>query len=46
MKILLMTGYADPRFVKDGGLSRGVELIQKPFWLRDLLKKVREILNR
>jgi hypothetical protein len=41
-----MTGYADPRIVKDAGLSRGVEMIQKPFWMRDLLRTVREVLNR
>jgi PAS domain S-box-containing protein len=45
VKILYMSGYTENVIGRDGTLDAGVRLLQKPFTLRDLKSKVREVLN-
>jgi two-component system cell cycle sensor histidine kinase/response regulator CckA len=45
MKVLYMSGYTDNAIVVHGVLEPGVRLLQKPFSLADLAKKVRETLD-
>jgi PAS domain S-box-containing protein len=44
-KILYMSGYTENVIGHDGTLDAGVRLLQKPFNLRDLKSKVREVLD-
>jgi PAS domain S-box-containing protein len=44
-KILYMSGYTENVIGHNGTLDAGVQLLQKPFTLRDLKRKVREILD-
>ena len=44
-KILYMSGYTENVIGHDGTLDAGVRLLQKPFTLRDLKGKVREVLD-
>ena len=46
LRVLFMSGYTDDAIVQHGVLESGVEFIQKPFAMRALTKKVREILDR
>jgi len=46
LKILFMSGYTSNAIVHHGVLDSDVNFIQKPFSLRELGRKVREILNR
>jgi len=45
VKILYMSGYTENVVGQDGTLEPGVRLLQKPFNLRDLKTKVREVLD-
>jgi PAS domain S-box-containing protein len=45
VKILYMSGYTENVIGHDGTLDAGVRLLQKPFNLRDLKSKVREVLD-
>jgi PAS domain S-box-containing protein len=45
VKILYMSGYTENVIGQDGTLDEGVRLLQKPFTLRDLKSKVREVLD-
>ncbi|MDX2473111.1 MAG: response regulator, partial [Candidatus Krumholzibacteria bacterium] len=45
MKILFASGYTDDALVHRGALADGVDLIQKPFAPRDLLKRLRDIFS-
>jgi PAS domain S-box-containing protein len=45
VKILYMSGYTENVVGPDGTLDAGVRLLQKPFNLRDLKTKVREVLD-
>jgi PAS domain S-box-containing protein len=45
VKVLYMSGYAENVIGRDGTLDEGVRLLQKPFTLRDLNSKVREVLD-
>jgi DNA-binding response OmpR family regulator len=45
VKILYMSGYTENVIGHNGTLDAGVQLLQKPFNLRDLRSKVREVLN-
>ena len=44
-KVLYMTGYAENAITQHGLLKKGVNLIQKPFTLEKLARKVREVLD-
>jgi PAS domain S-box-containing protein len=45
VKVLYMSGYTENVIGRDGTLDAGVRLLQKPFTLRDLKSKVREVLD-
>lgn len=45
VKVLYMSGYTENVIGHDGTLDAGVRLLQKPFNLRDLKNKVREVLD-
>jgi PAS domain S-box-containing protein len=45
VKILYMSGYTENVIGHNGMLDAGVRLLQKPFTLRDLRSKVREVLD-
>jgi PAS domain S-box-containing protein len=45
VKVLYMSGYTENVIGHDGTLDAGVRLLQKPFTLRDLKDKVREVLD-
>jgi PAS domain S-box-containing protein len=45
VKVLYMSGYTENVIGHNGMLDAGVRLLQKPFTLRDLKSKVREVLN-
>ena len=45
VKVLYMSGYTENVIGHDGMLDAGVSLLQKPFTLRDLKSKVREVLD-
>jgi PAS domain S-box-containing protein len=45
VKVLYMSGYTENVIGHDGMLDTGVSLLQKPFTLRDLKGKVREVLD-
>jgi PAS domain S-box-containing protein len=45
VKILYMSGYTENVIGRNGTLDAGVRLLQKPFSLRDLKSKVREVLD-
>jgi PAS domain S-box-containing protein len=44
-KVLYMSGYTENVIGHDGTLDAGVSLLQKPFTLRELKSKVREVLD-
>jgi PAS domain S-box-containing protein len=46
LKCLYMSGYTANVIAHHGVLDKGVSMIQKPFSLRDLATKVREVLDR
>jgi PAS domain S-box-containing protein len=45
VKVLYMSGYTENVIGHDGTLEAGVRLLQKPFNLRDLKSKVREVID-
>jgi PAS domain S-box-containing protein len=45
VKVLYMSGYTENVIGRNGTLDAGVRLLQKPFTLRDLKSRVREVLN-
>jgi len=45
VKVLYMSGYTENVIGRNGTLDAGVRLLQKPFTLRDLNGKVREVLD-
>ena len=44
-KVLYMSGYTENVIGRNGTLDTGIRLLQKPFTLRDLKNKVREVLD-
>ena len=44
-KVLYMSGYTENVIGRNGTLDAGIRLLQKPFTLRDLKSKVREVLD-
>jgi YesN/AraC family two-component response regulator len=44
-KILFCSGYTEDEVVKQGGLSPGVNLLLKPYSPKELLMKIREVIN-
>ena len=45
LKVLFMSGYTDNAIVHHGILDEGINFIQKPFSTKDLLKRIRSILD-
>ncbi len=45
MKVLFMSGYTDNMIYQQGELEKGMSLVQKPFSVEGLARKVREILD-
>ena len=45
IQVLFVSGYADDHIVHSGELDKGVNFLQKPYSVRDLLQKIRAILN-
>ena len=45
-KVIFMSGYTDNAIDEEGILEPGTEFIQKPFSPFDLLKRIREVLDR
>jgi FixJ family two-component response regulator len=45
LKVLCMSGYADNAIAHHGNLAPDTPFIPKPFTLKDLLTKVREVLD-
>ena len=46
VKVLYVSGYSENVIIHQGVVDPGVDLIQKPFDIHELLGKVREILDR
>ena len=46
MKVLYMSGHTEDAIIHHGVLEQGVEFLQKPFTGRDLIGRVRRILDR
>ena len=45
VKVLYMSGYAETVIDRNGSIEPGVELMQKPFSMQDLIAKIREMLG-
>ena len=45
VKVLYMSGYTDDVIVHHGILEEGIYFLQKPFTVRGLIQKVRQVLN-
>ena len=45
LRVLYTSGYTDGAIVDHGILDEGTPFIQKPFSVRDLTRKVREVLD-
>ena len=46
LKVLYASGYGEDIIAEDGILEQGIDFIGKPFTPRELVQKVREILDR
>jgi two-component system cell cycle sensor histidine kinase/response regulator CckA len=45
IKVLFMSGYTSNVIAHRGVLEKGVHFIQKPFSMKDLARKVREVIG-
>jgi len=46
LKVLFTTGYASRAVVRDGTLEPGIDMIGKPFTLKEIALKLRDVLDR
>jgi PAS domain S-box-containing protein len=46
LKVLFMSGYTEDTIIHDGALDPGTPFIQKPFTIRGIAEKVREVLRK
>jgi DNA-binding response OmpR family regulator len=46
MRVLYMSGYSGDAILHHGVLHEGIELLEKPFTMDELLRRVREVLGR
>ena len=46
IRILFASGYTDNHIVHSGSLDEGIDFIHKPFSVKDLARRIREILDR
>ena len=46
LKVLFMSGYTEVAVNLNGWVSKGAELLQKPFRKRDMATRVRSVLDR
>jgi len=46
LKVLFTTGYASRAVVRDGTLDPGIDMIGKPFTLKEIAQKIRDVLDR
>jgi two-component system cell cycle sensor histidine kinase/response regulator CckA len=46
VRVLFMSGYTDNAIVRNGLLAEGALFLQKPFTPEDLLRKIRQVLDR
>jgi two-component system, cell cycle sensor histidine kinase and response regulator CckA len=44
-KVLYLSGYTEDAILSDGSIEQGTAFLQKPFSLRSLARKVREVLG-
>ena len=45
IKVLFMSGYTDDQIIRGGVIARNVELLQKPFEIAELLRRMRAVLD-
>jgi len=46
LKVLFTTGYASRAIVRDGTVDPGIDMIGKPFTLKEIAQKIRDVLDR
>jgi CheY-like chemotaxis protein len=46
VRVLYSSGYSDNHLIRDGQLDPRIDFLQKPYSAVDLLRKIREILDR
>jgi two-component system, cell cycle sensor histidine kinase and response regulator CckA len=44
-KIVYSSGYAGNQIIRNGELKAGIHFVHKPYSPRDMLKKIREVLD-
>ena len=46
LKVLFTTGYASHAVIRDGTVDPGIDIIGKPFTLKEIASKIRDVLDR